>query len=316
MSKLEPADEAATPSPSPARPTTAGKWLGWLVPLAAAAGAIALWVFIPRQPPAFQDEVRPEARIAQAPAQPAVREEAQKLPDDTRAVGEESKLRRVDPAAPLRKAEQQVGRQENRANEKDARDRAAFAEPKKADAQAAQPAAPRPVAAAPPPPAPVQQPPPAVGAVAPASADRAAGAGRGGAGARAQRAALAAAESSLSKEIVSTDDAIRWRITGGTVDKSTDAGRTWTPVTTGVSVELTAGASPSPRTCWLVGRGGIVLVTTDGTAWRRLDFPEATDLSAVRATDARSAVVTTVSGREYVTSDGGATWFRRDPQEN
>jgi photosystem II stability/assembly factor-like uncharacterized protein len=141
-----------------------------------------------------------------------------------------------------------------------------------------------------------------------ASADRVAtGAGRGGGGGT--RAAFA--ESRLAKELVSTDEATRWRITGGLVEKTTDGGRTWTPVTTGVKAELTAGASPSPTTCWLVGVAGVVVLTTDGQKWEQLKFPTPTDLSAVRATDARTATVTTIDGREYSTTDGGNTWFRR-----
>jgi hypothetical protein len=320
MSKLEPADAADGRRPIRAsnRQSGSARWLGWFVPLAAAAAAIAIWVFIPRQPAVFPDAPAPQATIAQAPARAPGRDEAPPPAPASRAMDEDIKLRRVDPAPGKREAGQQLGRQENRANEKDARDRAAFAEPKKADAKAAAVPAPAPGVLPPPPPAPVQAPPPPSGAMAQTIPDRGTGQGRGGAGggARAQRAALAAAESSLSKEIVSTDDAIRWRLSAGIVEKTTDAGRTWTRIDTGVSAELTAGASPSPTTCWLVGRGGIVLLTTDGTTWRRLDFPETTDLSAVRATDARSAVVTTASGREYETSNGGATWLRRDLQEN
>jgi photosystem II stability/assembly factor-like uncharacterized protein len=36
-----------------------------------------------------------------------------------------------------------------------------------------------------------------------------------------------------------------------------------------------------------------------------------TDLSAVKATDARSASVSTVDGRTFSTTDGGATWRRQ-----
>ena len=39
-------------------------------------------------------------------------------------------------------------------------------------------------------------------------------------------------------------------------------------------------------------------------------FPEITDLSAVRATDARAASVTTADGRTFGTTDGGSTWIR------
>jgi hypothetical protein len=35
-----------------------------------------------------------------------------------------------------------------------------------------------------------------------------------------------------------------------------------------------------------------------------------TDLSSVRATDARTASISTVDGRTFSTSDGGVTWSR------
>jgi photosystem II stability/assembly factor-like uncharacterized protein len=53
-----------------------------------------------------------------------------------------------------------------------------------------------------------------------------------------------------------------------------------------------------------------VLVSTDGRTWRRVTFPEITDLSAIRARDARSVSVTTADGRIFNTTDAGATWAR------
>jgi photosystem II stability/assembly factor-like uncharacterized protein len=83
------------------------------------------------------------------------------------------------------------------------------------------------------------------------------------------------------------------------------------PVATGVTAELSAVSSPSNTVCWVVGRGGVVLRTTDSQNFSRLAFPEITDLSAVQATDARSASVTASDGRVFRTSDGGATWQGR-----
>jgi photosystem II stability/assembly factor-like uncharacterized protein len=39
-------------------------------------------------------------------------------------------------------------------------------------------------------------------------------------------------------------------------------------------------------------------------------FPEAVDLSAIRATDERRASVSTADGRTFSTTDGGSTWSR------
>ena len=132
--------------------------------------------------------------------------------------------------------------------------------------------------------------------------------------ARTAEARLRQAEA-VEIDIRTPDPAVRWRIVGARVERSIDAGSSWTPVPTGVTSEVTAGAAPSASVCWLVGRGGLVLLTTNGTAWKRLTFPEPTDLSVIRATDARNATVTTADGREFSTTDGGRTWTRRDLQE-
>jgi Putative zinc-finger len=110
-------------------------------------------------------------------------------------------------------------------------------------------------------------------------------------------------------EIVSSNPGSRWRIVGGrTVERSMDGGSTWQQQDTGVSGTLTAGSSPLPSVCWLVGSGGTVLVTSDGRSWRHVSFPETADLIAIRATDAQSATVTTADGRTFSTTDGGLTW--------
>jgi photosystem II stability/assembly factor-like uncharacterized protein len=61
--------------------------------------------------------------------------------------------------------------------------------------------------------------------------------------------------------------------------------------------------------CWIVGRSGLVLLSTDGETWRRLDFPDATvDLVSVTARDGAAATVTAANGRIYRTTDAGRTW--------
>ena len=77
-------------------------------------------------------------------------------------------------------------------------------------------------------------------------------------------AALARSAAQRTLDIVSPDPAIRWRVSGSTVQRSTDAGATWQPQSPGVDAQFTAGASPQPSVCWLVGRGGTVLLSTDG----------------------------------------------------
>jgi len=79
-------------------------------------------------------------------------------------------------------------------------------------------------------------------------------------------------------------------------------------VPTGIGVDLIAGASPSRLVCWLVGRAGTVLLSTDGRTWRGVPFPVMTDLVAVQATNAQTATITTADGRTFQTTDGGRSW--------
>lgn len=141
----------------------------------------------------------------------------------------------------------------------------------------------------------------------------AAATGRGGGARQGMRATLV---------IQSPDPNMSWRLAAppvnitldgvsvGRIERSTDGGRTWTPQETGTAGDLLlAGASPAPNVCWLVGRQGAVLLTTDGLTWRRIEFPEPkVDLVAVTARDALSAAVTTADRRVYQTDDGGKTW--------
>lgn len=76
-------------------------------------------------------------------------------------------------------------------------------------------------------------------------------------------------------------------------------------------VQITATASPSSTVSWFVGRAGAVLLTVDGRTVTRVPFPEKADLTAVTATDARTAIVTTIDGRMFRTEDGGQTWRRQ-----
>jgi hypothetical protein len=128
----------------------------------------------------------------------------------------------------------------------------------------------------------------------PSSATMAVGGGRAG-----RVPAPAAASSPASPT--------RWRIyADGRVQRSTTNGTSWDAVA--VSAAVSAGAAPAPGVCWLVGRGGVVLRSTDAQHFERLSFPETVGLLSVRATDARSATVTAADGRQFSTTDGGVSW--------
>ena len=112
-------------------------------------------------------------------------------------------------------------------------------------------------------------------------------------------------------EIMSPEPAFRWRLFDpATIQRSTDGGVTWRPQVAPAGIVLTAGTSPARNVCWIVGRGGAVVLSTDGTTWQLRPFPEAVNLTAVRAIDARTATVTTSDGRQFSTTDGGATWSK------
>jgi photosystem II stability/assembly factor-like uncharacterized protein len=75
-------------------------------------------------------------------------------------------------------------------------------------------------------------------------------------------------------------------------------------------VELLAGSAPNEVVCWIVGRSGTILKTTDGGKhWRKVLSPIGGDVAAVQALD---ALIATISDAEnnarFVTLDGGATW--------
>jgi len=146
------------------------------------------------------------------------------------------------------------------------------------------------------------------------------GAGRGGRGGGAGGGAAAAKVAAPAQAPAAT----RWRIFGsGRVERSTDNGATWEaaiiePSATGLAdatippvTGLTGGAAPSPLTCWLIGRAGLVLMTTDGRRFTRVTAPTTADLISVQAIDALQATVTTAGGQVFVTTDGGKSWTSR-----
>jgi hypothetical protein len=246
------------PESLPALERTPRRWLGWLVPVAAAAAIILVVLVLPRS------NEQPES--------------AQRLAENELA-------------------KQDSGRREQMADapaDPGRIDMARAAEPPAASAlaQAAPPATP------PPPPAPET-----VGQVSGRSARSVT---------RAYEAALAAPP---GFEVRSPEPDVRWRVRDSTVERTEDGGSTWLAASTPAGLSIVAGSAPSASVCWVVGRNGAVLLTADGTAWQRLPFPEAIDLSAIEATDALTATISAVDGRVFQTTDGGATWTRRQLQE-
>jgi hypothetical protein len=280
--------------PEPAPVPSSRRWLAWLVPLIAAAAAVALWVALPNR----------NALVSQAPliqdkgAEVKARESGRSLEDDHSPAPQVTQRPQTPaPATPSRQdstiAVGAVTKEVGSDNTKDEIAGNSAGAGRLEEAEILKKAAPSPSAA-----------PASAAAAAPSPlSERVVGLARSAA----RVADLA------PTEIVSPDASVRWRFAGSVVQHSANGGSTWEAVSTGVTSELAAGAAPSTTVCWLVGRGGVVLLTTDGRTWRRVTFPEMTDLSAVRATDAGARVVSvsTVDGRTFVTTDGGITWVSR-----
>ena len=269
---------------NPVAPTTESLWrrwrLGWLVPLATAATAAALWIALPGNsnlPSAVDTVSRSVALEPQGSppaASPAV---AAQLPPPAAPD-------RAAPAAPLLQ-ERVDARAGNEARKQlDEAPRRERAEER--------------FAAAAPPPAPA--------AVAPAES---AEADRRESAANSSTRTFAARALATPLEIVAPGGAARWRIVNGQqIERTTSAGVDWTPVEIDSPEVLTSGAALSPSVCWIVGRRGAVYVTTDGVRFERLPFPEAADLVAVTALDDRTATVSTADGKSWRTVDQGRTW--------
>lgn len=109
-------------------------------------------------------------------------------------------------------------------------------------------------------------------------------------------------------EILSPDPSSRWRIVNNSIERSEDGGASWVPIRAPGGDTFSGGASPSRSVCWLIGSSGLVMVTADGIAFTRVPLPERADLTAIAATDARSATVTATDGRRFRTDDSGRTW--------
>jgi hypothetical protein len=80
----------------------------------------------------------------------------------------------------------------------------------------------------------------------------------------------------------------------------------------GVTTDLITGWAPSATVCWVIGRSGTIIRTTDGgDHWELITTPTADNLRMVVASSAKDATITTERGQSFATSDGGASWHRQ-----
>jgi hypothetical protein len=262
------------PIPEPSKPWWQLSRAAWLAPLTAAAAALVIWIVVPSAPPTPASRERATPAPASAPSPQAATEEVKKEVKE-----EANKQDAPRPPAGERRDEKRVVETE-----------LPVAPPTQTLAPASE------VAAAPPAEAPPASP-PARSSTAPRSFSAAAA-----------DSAKSVSQNAIAPEIVSPDPMSRWRIRGRIVERSTDGGATWQEQATGATSTLTAGAAPSPSICWIVGQDGVVLLSTDGRTWRKVQFPATTALVSVRAVDERTATVTDANGRTYATTDGGVRW--------
>lgn len=262
---------AQTTLPEPRVESVWRRWrLGWVVPLATAATAAALWIALPPSTPA-------------------------PLRSDRETNGATFDAR--SPAAPPATASPAVPEPSTPASPRAQEEKATTLATNEARGRADETLAPRELAA--------EQQAPATEALGKrAETDRQEIAGNS-----APQPFAAARRANVPVEIVAPGDSARWRITNGQqVERSTPTTTDWGPAIIASPDILTAGAAPSASVCWIVGRGGAVYVTTDGTRFMRLPFPEMVDLVSVSATDDQNAAVSAADGRFWQTTDRGLTW--------
>lgn len=330
MARTEPASET--------RPWWRALTAKWLVPIAAIATVVIVWVSVERTrptpvtattPPAATPRGEPQAAEMTAgpqPARPSVQDQRAQAAQQIAAVPDLHQKRleagsaapkdalEAKPGLPPAAAPTVVGGTAARTLD------AAQPSPSASDnfdaksGAALQSATPPPPAAASPMSVPPDRalPPLEQNAAAKSMADRVTVVGESPAAGLVARGAVAA-----PVEIRSPESPYRWRIIPPAgVQRTTDGGATWAivdPIATGnrgnrSSVALVAGSSPGRDVCWIVGRAGLVLLSTDGATWHRRPLPETVDATAVRATDATNAIVTTADGRRFATVDGGLSW--------
>lgn len=134
------------------------------------------------------------------------------------------------------------------------------------------------------------------------------GAPAGAAGGAVSQNYAAASQVAMLVPISSPDRSVTWIIGKNGMVQRRDATGEIHIQHSGVSTDLLAGAAPSAAVCWIVGRSGTIVRTTDGEHWTLITSPTADNLVAVSASSTNDATITTASGKNFATSNGGTTW--------
>jgi photosystem II stability/assembly factor-like uncharacterized protein len=126
--------------------------------------------------------------------------------------------------------------------------------------------------------------------------------------------AQAPVQHSGSTIIPTPDPKIMWRVAGGNfVERTENGGSSWEGQAADPDAQLTAGSAPSNKTCWLVGKAGMILVTKDAQHWKKLPPPIPADFVAVDAKNNSSATVTAADGQKFSTENEGKKWVPVKP---
>jgi hypothetical protein len=111
-----------------------------------------------------------------------------------------------------------------------------------------------------------------------------------------------------------------WRVgLAGVIERSSDAGKIWSPQVSPSKQDWLTGAAISDVVCWIAGRNGAIARTTDGANWESVTPPSQAapsnaklpDWTGIAASDARTATITGNDGTRFATTDGGKTWQRQ-----
>lgn len=111
--------------------------------------------------------------------------------------------------------------------------------------------------------------------------------------------------------IMTPIDQYAWRVwPGGKIEYSFDSSHTWELQKSGVTADLTGGSAPSAKICWVIGKAGTILLTTDrGKHWKKMTSPIKEDIGGIDARDGKRASIWTASHKQsFETNDGGLTW--------
>jgi hypothetical protein len=118
-------------------------------------------------------------------------------------------------------------------------------------------------------------------------------------------------------QINSPSGKILWRAgKGGIIQRSTDAGRTWTAQRSPLQEDWIAAAAVSNTVCWIAGRSGAIGRTTDGNHWKKIAPPPmAADSSgkfpdwiSITASGAKNVTITASDQRHFSTQNAGKSW--------